>query len=183
MSGAPIPSLPTRYWPPSEELAEPRLRSASEMKRGLLLLGALLASGCGQFPKDPDGTLMHVRAEHVFRVGIIAPGPGPGRLARERVEAFLDGVAEETSARPTFSIGAAEPLLAKLEEGRLDLVIGALTSSSPWTTRVAMMPPLHEQVAAGEHYLLTPMAKNGENAWIMLLESEARDAVAGRPGM
>jgi hypothetical protein len=147
------------------------------MKSVPFLLLILLA-GCGPFPKDPDGTLSRVRAEHVFRVGIVAPGPGPSPVGRQRAQAFLKGIAEATGAEPALSTGASEPLLARLEDGKLDLVIGALDPASPWVTRVALMPPLHEQVSLGEHYLLTPMAKNGENAWIMLLEREAREAMA-----
>lgn len=181
MSGDPILSSPTGCSPAREEPRRTGRRFAPEMKPGALLILVLLA-GCGQFPKDPDGTLNRVRAEHVFRVGIVAPGPGPGTLGRQQTQAFLAGISAATGAKPSVSTGASEPLLAKLEDGKLDLVVGALDPASPWVKRVAMIPPLHERVSLGEHYLLTPMAKNGENAWIMLLEREAREAVAEGAG-
>jgi hypothetical protein len=83
-----------------------------------------------------------------------------------------------SGAAPVLKEGAAEPLLLELEDGKLDLVIGPLSPESPWVSRVALLRPIGETVAP-QHLLLTPIARNGENRWIMLLEREARAVAAG----
>lgn len=136
---------------------------------------ALAAAGCDSLPKDPEGTLDRVRAEHVFRVGLIASGDN--RFQSERERDFLLRVARAANARPAIVEGSAEPLLVELADGRLDLVIGMLSPESPWVGRVAVLRPLGETVR-GAKALLVPIARNGENRWIMLLEREARDVAA-----
>lgn len=136
------------------------------MKR-LLLLAALALSACADFPRDADGTLDRVRSDHVFRVGIVAGGwDGQQR-------AFLAGLSEATGARPHLFVGPAELVLPDLEAGKLDLVLGTVTPDSPWSTEVAFLQPIGEQPGT-RRLLLVPMAKNGENAWIMLIERQAR---------
>jgi DNA-binding transcriptional LysR family regulator len=147
------------------------------MKWRLAFGAALALAGCDRLPKDPDGTLDRVRAERRFRVGLIATGGTA--IGVEPESAFLARVARVTGARPVLKEGASEPLLLDLEDGRLDLVIGPLSPESPWVGRVAMLSPIGETVAP-QHLLLTPIARNGENRWIMLLEREARAAAGGK---
>jgi ABC-type amino acid transport substrate-binding protein len=137
------------------------------MKYILLALAALGLSACANFPTDPDSTLDRVRSSHVFRVGIIAGGwAGPQ-------QAFLAGLSKATGARPQLFVGPAELVLTDLEAGKLDLVLGAVAPDSPWAAEVSFLQPIGEQ--PGERrLLLIPMAKNGENAWIMLVERQAR---------
>ncbi|HEV2866745.1 MAG TPA: hypothetical protein VGX37_09530 [Allosphingosinicella sp.] len=137
----------------------------------------LLAAACSALPKDADSTLERVRAEHRFALGIVAPGAG-GDLQR-RQAAFLALVARETGARPVTRQGPLEPLLLDLEEGRLDMVIGAVASDSPWRTRVAVVEPLAEP-GEDQPVIFAPMARNGENAWVMLIERHARAVREGR---
>jgi hypothetical protein len=145
------------------------------MKRWLLLCFGAALAGCGTMPRDPDGTLDRVRSERLFRVGLIADG---GATAGDpETAAFLAAVSRATGARPAVRRGAAEPLLLDLEDGKLDLVIGAVSPKSPWAAEVAILRPIAEPTAP-RHLIVTPVARNGENKWIMLLEREA-DAVAG----
>jgi len=146
------------------------------MKWRLALCAALMLAACNRLPTDPDGTLDRVRAERGFRVGLIATGGTP---ADRRLEnAFLARIARATGARPVVKQGASEPLLLDLEDGGLDLVVGPLSSESPWLERVALLPSLG--AVAGPHEVeITPIARNGENRWIMLLEREARAVAAG----
>jgi len=140
----------------------------------LLFLSASIA-GCGSVPRDPDGTLERVRSTHGFRVGLIADAGGPA--GDSEVAAFIAGVSRATGARPIVRRGASEPLLLDLEAGRLDLVLGPISPKSPWADEVAILRPIAEPVAP-QHLVVTPIARNGENRWIMLLEREA-DRVAG----
>jgi hypothetical protein len=148
------------------------------MKWRLAFCAALALAACDRLPRDPDGTLDRVRAERRFRVGLIAAGDSP--IGAERTRAFLGRIAGATRATPVLKEGAAEPLLLELEDGELDLVIGPLSPESPWVSRVALLRPIGETVAP-QHLLLTPMARNGENRWIMLLEREARAVAGGKP--
>lgn len=145
------------------------------MKWRLAFCAILMLAACDRLPMDPDDTLDRIRSEHRFRVGVIATG---GAATDRRAEAaFLARVARATGARPMVEQGASEPLLLDLEDGGLDLVIGPLSSETPWVQRVALLPSLGS-VPGPHDVLVTPIARNGENRWIMLLEREAR-AVAG----
>jgi hypothetical protein len=139
-----------------------------------LLLLAL--AGCSYLPRDPEGTLERVRAERRVRIGVMtAPQTDFGTAPA----AFAGRIARATGARPEIRTGASEPLLLDLQAGRLDLVLGMVAPESPWRSEVAMLRPIAEQVD-GNHILLTPIARNGENAWIMLLDREARAERAAR---
>lgn len=131
----------------------------------LLLL--LIAGGC-DLPRDPDGTLDRIEADRSFRVGLIAHG----RDARGAVEqaALIDRIARRTGARPAIRHGSAEPLLAELEAGGLDVVIGHFDAASPWSRRVTLTDPIRDY---GGHGLVAALP-NGENRWIMLVERETR---------
>jgi len=147
------------------------------MKLAAFLCAALLAA-CGQIPKDPDGTLDRIMAERRFRVGLIATGHPP--IGGDRTRLLLQRLAKDSGATPTFETGASERLLARLEEGALDLVIGELAPASPWASNVTLMPPLGEQVSSAGHVHLAVAARNGENAWIAFVQRRVR-AVAAQP--
>lgn len=100
------------------------------MKSAIVSCALLLTAACNAIPKDPEGTLERVRAERRFKVGLIASGHEP--VDPDRRSAFLTGIARAAGARPSIEVGATEPLLAKLEGGALDLVIGAFEPKSPW---------------------------------------------------
>ena len=137
------------------------------MKWRIAFSAALALAACDRLPTDPDGTLDRIRSERRFRVGLIATGNAPIGADRQRL--FLARVARATGARPVVETGASEPLLLDLEDGGLDLVIGPLSTESPWVERVALLEPLG--AAPGPHQaVVTPIARNGENRWITLLE-------------
>jgi hypothetical protein len=127
--------------------------------RPAVLLCLLTLAGCADLPRDPDGTLERVRREHRFAVGLVDGATAPPVLGR---------IARETNARPVLRRGQPEPLLLELEAGRLDLVAGGrFDAKSPWSRRVTLGEPLGRD---GEHLV----ARNGENAWIMLVHRAVR---------
>jgi len=148
------------------------------MKSTLPILAMMFALGCSEIPKDPEGTLERVRAEGVFKVGLIASEQPPVGADRSRM--LVERVGQRAKAEPQFEKGASEPLLAKLEEGELDMVIGELAPASPWAKAVTLLTPLGEQVSQDDHVHLVVALRNGENAWIGLVDREAR-AVAAIP--
>ena len=144
------------------------------MKCNPVLCVALLCASCTDFPKDPEGTLNRIRSEGRFRVGIIAP-LGLREGAAPEVGPFLTAVGTAASARPAIISGDAEPLLGKLKQGELDLVIGRFEKKSPWSTFVEIGPPLRRETQGETEFLLAPVMRNGENAWIALVEVQARN--------
>jgi hypothetical protein len=138
----------------------------------------LLLGGCANYPRDPEGTLEQIKTERLIRVGLLA-GVADGAM-RSEVDRYIARLSRSTGARPAAVTGPAELLLAQLEAGELDLVVGPIGKKSPWTAEVAVIEPLAVGIGAGQAFTLSPMARNGENRWIMLLEREVRDMKAGK---
>jgi hypothetical protein len=139
----------------------------------LLFLAAALATSCGQFPRDPEDTLNRVRSEGSFRVGLVAP-LGQGRLDAKAAQ-LIQRVSSSAGAQARLEIGDAEPLLDRLESGDLDLVLGRFEKKSPWARLVTFGPPLRVEKQGKTTFHLTAAMRNGENAWIALVEREARN--------
>lgn len=140
-----------------------------------ILVAMLCLAACGQFPRDQAGTLERIRAEGVVRVGMVGGLPAEGA---ERLRTLVDRSAAAAGGKPLVLEDAAEPLLLMLEEGELDLVVGAFDAKSPWVRRVHLLPALATETRGSADIETTAAVRNGENGWIMLLEREAR-ALAG----
>lgn len=134
-----------------------------------------LLSACVDLPRDPDGTLERVRAERSIRVGLAGPlDPAETRSAR----VLLDRVQAGTGAAPAIERAALEPLLARLEEGEVDMVLGRFAADTPWRTRVTLTVPLDDLAGRGGGSHLHAALRNGENQWITLVQREARGIAA-----
>jgi hypothetical protein len=143
----------------------------------LVAAGLALLAGCGSYPRDIEGTRERVESSRVIRVGIFQGAlDGPDR---QRAAAYLNRLRRATGATAHISTGPAEPLLARLEAGQLDLVIGEVATDSPWVSAVTVIEPLAEQRIGNRTIGFSPIARNGENGWIMLLEREVRDTRGG----
>lgn len=143
-------------------------------KRHFWAAAFAILGACGNYPRDPERTLERVRDNRVFRVGLI-----DGDAANRRpAQMLIAEIADETGARPLEESGAAERLLQKLEEGELDLVVGTFDEKTPWTARIAIGPPVREQFEGRMRQQVAPAMRNGENAWIALVERRARDLAA-----
>ena len=94
---------------------------------------------------------------------------------------FVVRLERATGAEATIERGPLERQLVRLEEGRLDLVIGELAEDTPWGMPVAVIEPLGRRHEGTRRLHLSPVAANGENRWIALLEREVRDS-AGQGG-
>lgn len=136
-----------------------------------LCLSLLGAASCADFPRDPEGTLDRVRAERHFEVGMVAP------LSQgdPNVDALLQRVSRASGAQARLESGDAEPLLNRLKEGELELVIGRFEAKSPWARYVSFSPPLRAEKHGKTSFQLVAAMRNGENAWIGLVERGARE--------
>lgn len=140
----------------------------TRLRGSILMLAAALASGCGQLPSDPEGTLERVREGHVVRIGLVA---SKERSLQERQ--FVAELASTLDARVSLETGAADEVLGRLEEGKLDLVLGEFHRSSPWDSRVTFLPALKKSGGDKTRTVLAAAARNGENGWIALLHHHA----------
>jgi polar amino acid transport system substrate-binding protein len=105
----------------------------------VVVLVAVVVGGCG-IPRDPESTLDRVRGG-ILRAGITASDPWttleggrPGGVEVELVERFAD----ELGARVEWVDGSEAELIAALEVRELDLVVGGLTSDTPWQAKAAI---------------------------------------------
>ncbi|UVO50111.1 hypothetical protein M0208_06110 [Sphingomonas sp. SUN019] len=133
-----------------------------------------MTAACSNYPDDIAGTSEHVRASRTIRVGIVASGQGHADATV--IDVYLARIETVTGARRLLKRAAAEPLLASLENGDLDIVIGEFADDTPWLTEVAFVDPLAERVVGKRTIILVPVARNGENRWIMLLEKAVRES-------
>jgi polar amino acid transport system substrate-binding protein len=103
---------------------------------------ALILAGCG-IPRDPEGTLERVDGG-VMRVGVTEAPPWVELSAQEPdgIEVRLvEQFAEELDARIEWVEGSEQELFGALKERDLDLVIGGLTSDTPWSAEAAVTHP------------------------------------------
>lgn len=157
--------------------AEPVANIVS-MWRHTLMGSMLLLCGCDNYPRDVADTGKRVAASKTIQVGLLA---GPYSDHQKRlIHAYLAALRNRTGSTPVLRMDETEVLLARLEEGKLDIVIGRLADDSPWIDDVTLLDPLEKQRVGSRTLGLRPIARNGENHWIALLESVARDQGAVR---
>ena len=139
------------------------------------LLAAVALAGCGvTVPTDPDGTLDRVRGGEL-RVGVSPHEPwttlGPDGSAAGHEDDLVEDFADTLDAEVVWTPGGEEDLVADLERGELDLVVGGLTASSPWTSKAAVtvsyVTVTDPEGKPEGHVMLAP---TGENAFLVELE-------------
>jgi len=138
---------------------------------------SILLAACS-LPRDSDGTLDRIRGGSV-RVGVAENPPwvhSVGDSVRidsvSGIEAAIAvELARRVGAKPEWHRGSESELLHALHERELDLVIGGLTSTSPWTKEVAFTKPYYS-AEDGKHVLAVAP---GENAWLVEVERYLRE--------
>jgi polar amino acid transport system substrate-binding protein len=108
----------------------------------ITLVTALLLGAC-DYPRDPDGTRDRV-AGGTMRVGFTVNEPWvelPGDEPTGIEPALVRGLARELDAEIDWTEGSEEELVAGLEEGQLDLVIGGITDETLSEKKAALTRP------------------------------------------
>lgn len=109
---------------------------------GLLATLALLLAACGDVPRDVRGTLASAR-EDTLRVGVIENPPWTrydGQVTGAEVE-LVRRFARELGTEVTWIRGGDIELMSALEHFELHLVIGGVTSKTPWRKKVGLSRP------------------------------------------
>lgn len=131
------------------------------MLAGLALTA--FATGCGDMPKDPAGTLERARGG-VLRAGAVAAEPwvviGPGGTPTGPEADLVHEFARSIDARVEWRTGGADELMHALEQRELDVVVGGFTKKSPWATHVGMTRPWRKH-GSEERVLAVASGENG----------------------
>ncbi|MFJ4045686.1 transporter substrate-binding domain-containing protein [Microbacterium sp. NPDC089987] len=139
----------------------------------LLLLVAL--TGCGiQMPADPHGSIDRIEGG-TLRAGATEQPPWvdvhdagePTGSEPELIEEF----AAQMDARVEWTTGSEADLLAALERGELDLVVGGFLDDTPWTDRGAVTRPYTERSTKHGTQKHVMIVRMGENALLTELET------------
>ena len=131
----------------------------------------MLVAGCGAYPRDTQGTLNRVEQTRLLRVGLANLDPADVDTAKS----YIARLERQTGAKAQVTSGGSERLLARLEAGDLDLVLGDFAEDSPWLASVALIEPLTTRTVGERMIGLAPVTANGENRWVALLERTVRD--------
>lgn len=135
----------------------------------LIYLLLMLATGCDNFPKDPDKTLEKIN-KGTLRVGYSENAPWVIKTAKEPsgLEADLvRGFAKEQNARIVWVNDTEQDLFQKLEKKELHLVIGGLTDKNLWKSKISFTRPYLE-IKKDKHVMAI---LKGENAFTIALET------------
>ncbi len=113
-----------------------------EPVKRLAILLAITLTACG-VPRDPEGTLARVSGG-VMRVGVTDAPPWVelGDTAPDGIEVQLvERFAEEIDAEIEWVEGSEQELFGALRFRELDLVLGGLTTETPWSAEAAVTHP------------------------------------------
>ena len=117
------------------------------MKIAAVLIGALAASGCSDFPKDNAETLKQLKAGREMKVGV-AHNPPWTVVAEGRVEGVEPALVAQwaqslgTSAR--FITGPSDDLVEALYKRELDVLVTGMTDKTPHSGKLALSQPYLE---------------------------------------
>lgn len=140
------------------------LRKAASLAACLLLLSA-----CETIPADSIGTLDRARDGELV-VGVSEHHPWTdvsenGDYSGSEVE-LIEGFAHSIGAKVRWHNAPESVLAGKIKQDELDIVIGGLTSTSPWSTHMALTRGYAE--VDGESMVMG--ARLGENELLVALE-------------
>lgn len=127
----------------------------------------LVLAGCG-IPRDPEGTLERIRGGRI-RAGISenAPWTALSGGQPDGIEPrLLKELARELDADIEWSQDSEGDLLGALGRRELDVYVGGLTESTPWSDQVALTQPYLAE-GGEEHVMAVPQ---GENRWLLELD-------------
>ena len=139
------------------------------------LVLVFLLTGCGlRVPTDPRGTLDAVRASQELTVGVSHAPPWTvvrgSRITGTEVD-LVRTFAARLGADPRWVVGGAQHLVDQLEQGEIHLIIGGITTDTPWTTKVSPTRSYARSVDdEGKEHKHVMLVQFGENEFLSELE-------------
>ena len=134
-----------------------------------IIICSISLYSCASLPVNSEGTLERARGDELV-VGISENKPwtqtsGTGRYSGIEVD-LIEGFADTIDADVQWLHAPESVLAEKIKNGQLDLMIGGLSSSSPWSSHMALSRPYHQ--FDGEEKVMG--IRLGENDLMMALE-------------
>ena len=131
-------------------------------------------TGCGTFPKDSEGTLDRVRGGTLV-VGVSEHEPwtsvGAGGEVSGTEVSLVEGFADSLGAEIEWEVGPESVLADEVKRGQVDIVIGGLTSVSPWKSDLSLTRPYTKVKSEdGKEQKMVMGVPKGENAFQVALE-------------
>jgi DNA-binding transcriptional LysR family regulator len=134
--------------------------------------GAMI--GCDDMPRDPNGTLGRVQG------GTLIVGTTDRATLGDAENALIEALLADLDAEPRWFEAPLGDVMRALEDGDVDLAIGGLAQSDPWSSRVAFSKPYREEPGAdGSTLKRVAAVQRGENAFVLRVDRVI--ARLGRP--
>jgi len=134
-----------------------------------LLVLLLILTACGM-PRDIEHTTEDVEERGYIRAGAVVRAADPSSLDGGSPAGYeadvVSGYAESLGVEVRWEVGSESELMTALEEGGLDIVVGGIESSSPWSKHVGLSAPISPQ---GTPHLVAAV-RQGENRWLLGFE-------------
>lgn len=123
-------------------------RKTRLLLRALILCASIYALACSDLPRDPKNSLRRISQAHLLRVGLVEHKPWVVRTEGEPAGAevlMVRQLAEELGAKPEWHWGSEQQHMEALTHYELDLVIGGLSDTTPWSKEVGLTAPFFEE--------------------------------------
>ncbi|MBB4004660.1 ABC transporter substrate-binding protein [Aurantimonas endophytica] len=159
-----------------------RAGAVIRVARSLLALGILASFAACDLPRDPEGTTERVRGGNLV-VGVIEGSPYaalPDQAAQGEEATLALAVARALDPKPVWIRGTGESIFAALESGDVDLAIGGIAASTPWSSHAALSTSIGTMELAGDTEDRVFALPLGENRWLLEVNRVVRKAQSDR---
>ena len=124
-----------------------------------IVLGVFFLVAC-DLPRDPEGTLDRITAGDISIGRIAGSKPDPTE------EKVLQSLLSSLQATPHYETGDAEHLVARLETGKIDLMLGGLPEDTVFAERIGLTKPVGQAEIGGEPKRTVFAVRSGENGFL-----------------
>lgn len=153
----------------------------------IILCACVCLLACNDLPRDPQNSLQKIRQRGRLRVGLVEHDPWVVRTEGEPRGAevlMVRQLAQDLGVEPEWHWGSEQQHMEALRQYELDLVVGGLSDSTPWSKEVGLTAPFFEEsfIVAVPRSLAQPATlkgmevavKNGEATAAYVEKKDAR---------
>ena len=140
----------------------------------------LWLGGCDIYPKDPHKTLQNIRETSTINIGVIEAPPWASHITMEGPEIDIArAFANHLNVAPHWVPISIHQAVEKLDLGELDIVIGGLTTTTPYEGIGLTRPYKETDNDDSDQHVLG--LRRGENHLLIELETFIKTYKAGAP--